>query len=297
MAKIVELCGSPGAGKSSIFYEIEKMRGRRGNATWSTASNTNPQGAYSPGDFAKKIYSKIRKGKNNVGRSEKKESFYVFARRIYREIKLGRHFVDKEVLKEAGARFIAQNPLYMDAIWKNIFYHQAKSSNGLDLRFEKAEWIYKILKKIQILREKDSKQFFIIDEGLINMIDRALYKSESVKEEKEEIQELLEVIPLPEAIVYIEIDLKENVRRLICRKDIRDMHRGLTEKGLMDITRACRERIFNTIKYLENRGTPVLYLDAAISSQKNAEEIIKFTEKLASVSQMPEILSVESNPI
>lgn len=278
MAKIVELCGSPGVGKSSIFYEIEKMRGSKENNTWTTATNTNPEGVYSQRDFVKKIYSKIRQGLNNGGRSEKKESFYVFARRIYREIKSERQLIHRE----AAVRFTAQNPLYIDAIWKNIFHIQAQSPNGLDLRFEKAQWIYRIIKKIQIIKENNSEQYFIIDEGLINMIDRALYKSKSVTEESAEILELLEVMPLPDALVYIETGIDENVRRIICREDIRDMHLGMSEENLRNITKITRDRILNSIKYLENRGIPVLYLNSTISPKQNAIEIIRFSEKLAS---------------
>ena len=293
MAKIVELCGSPGVGKSSIFYEIEKLRGSKENNTWTTATNTNPEGDYSKRGLAKKIYSKIRQGKNKVGRPEKKENFYVFAKRIYREIKVGRQLIHKE----AADRFIAQNPLYIDAIWKNIFHKQAQSSNGLDLRFEKAQWIYRIIKKIQIIKENNSEQYFIIDEGLINMIDRALYKSKSVTEENAEILELLEVIPLPDALVYIETGLDENVRRIICREDIRDMHLGMTEENLRNITQTTRERILNSIKYLENRGTPVLYLNSTISPKQNAIEIIRFSEKLDFMSKAVNSFSnVSPNP-
>lgn len=150
----------------------------------------------------------------------------------------------------------------------------------MDLRFEKAEFIYRIIKKIQILRDKNTDQLTIIDEGFINMIDRGLYKSETPMDEKEEIYKLLEMMPLPDALVYIETDLNENAKRLLSREETRDMHKGLTVNELMDFTQTCRVRILTSIKYLENKGIPVLYINSSNSIKKNADKIIEFTENL-----------------
>lgn len=279
MGKIIELCGSPGVGKSSIFYELEKRKNKK--YRWTTASNTNPYGDKNFYDFVIDILKKVKKGKNQVdSKSKNLESFYDFARFIYREIKKGRNFVDLDAMKEAGNRFIAQYPKYIEACWGNIFARQTKSLNGLDLRFEKAEFIYRIIKKNQVLREKITDRLTIIDEGFVNMIDRGLYKSSSPMDEKEEIYNLLEVMPLPDALVYIEIDLNENAKRLLSREEIRDMHKGLSFNELMDFTQVCRQRILTTIKYLENKGTPVLYLDSSHSIKENADKIIEFTENL-----------------
>lgn len=279
--KIVELCGSPGVGKSTIFGYIEQKQ--RPKNPWTTASNKLPLGNESRADFLRKVWREILKGKKPVNpRSKKMESWFEYARRIYRGIKLGRNFVDLYVLKEAGDRFVAKYPQYVDACWKNLFYRQARSSNGLDLRFEKAEFIYLIIKKFQVLQEKKSDKTVIIDEGLINMIDRALYKSKNPMDEKDEIEETLEMMPWPDALVYIDSDLEENAKRILDRKDIRDMHKGLSKKELMEFTQAGRERILTAIRYLEKKGLPVLYLDASRPVAVNAAEIIEFASGITS---------------
>lgn len=292
--KIIELCGSPGVGKSTIFWHIEKKQ--KPKNPWTTASNKLPLGNESRADFLWKVWGEILKGKKPVNpRSKKMESWYEYARRIYHGIKLGRNFVDLYILKEAGDRFVAQYPQYVDACWKNLFYRQAKSSNGLDLRFEKAEFIYLIIKKFQVLQEKKSDKTVIIDEGLINMIDRALYKSENPLDEKEEIEEVLETMPWPDALVYIDSDLEENVKRILERNDIRDMHKGLSKKELMEFTQAGRERILTAIRYLERKGIPVLYVGSMRPVSINAKEIIEFATDLKQVNfsvTSPETLSV-----
>ncbi|WP_299823025.1 hypothetical protein [uncultured Pontibacter sp.] len=278
MAKVVEICGSPGVGKSTIFEEIIRRKSREDS--WTTATNVNPYDEQSWLDFAKKIAREIRKGKKTLSNSRIEENNYEFVRRIYKDIKNGKDYVDQTALKEAGDRFVAQFPEYLEACWGNIYLKQRKSSNGMDLRFEKAEFIYRIIKKIQVLRENASGKYIIIDEGLINMIDRGLYKSTSPLEEKEEIYNLLEVMPLPDAIVYLETDLRENAKRLLSRRDIRDMHRGLSIDGLVAITKACRDRIVTSINFLEDKGIPVLYLDSSQPVRLNADKIITFTKSL-----------------
>lgn len=130
------------------------------------------------------------------------------------------------------------------------------------------------------MRERNEDKITIIDEGLINLIDRALYKSTNPIEEQEEICRLLDVMPLPDALVYIQADLNENAKRLTLREDIRDMHKGLSVAELISCTKACRERIELTIKLLEERGIPVLYIDSKNQINSNAKKIIEFTEQM-----------------
>lgn len=230
-------------------------------------------------EFAREVLSEIRKGRKPINkRVSELESRMNYIRRIYRKLKLGRKFVDLYILKQAGEKFVQKYPNYVKACWNNIFYRQARSMNGLDLRFEKAEFIYLIMKKVQVLREKQNDTTYIIDEGLINMIDRGLYKSENPIDEKHEIEELLESMPWPDGIVYLHTSLKENAHRIKYRTDIRDMHKGLTPEQLMEFSARCRERILIAIEYLRESGCPVLDLDSDRSIKENANRIIEFAK-------------------
>lgn len=284
MARIVEICGSPGVGKSTIFYDIQKKH--RTGDKWIISNNSRPKGDESRSEFFKRIFRHIKDGRKFIGRTKQRENYFTPFQRAFRTAKLGRNFVDQVWLKEAGDRFIAQHPEYIDACWKNILMRQAKSRNGLDLRFEKAEFIYRIIKKVQVLKEDLTNKSFIIDEGLINMIDRALWKSTTPDEEEVEIEELINVMPLPDAVVYLHTDLQENAMRLISRRDLRDMHRGLDKEELIEMTSLCRNRILTAINCLKERNIPVLVLDTTAPVQQTSKEIIAFAsgiEKNSSV--------------
>ena len=276
MAKIVEICGSPGVGKSTIFKEIERRR--KSTDIWTTSSDINPYGDQNFKEYVVKILEEIKKGRYRKSLiNQNKESTFAFLKRIYKEIKRGRNS-DPTSKKEAGERFVEQFPEYMNACWGNIYYRQVTSINGLDLRLEKADFIYKIIKKIQIIRENKTNKITIIDEGLINLIDRALYKSVNITEEKEEIASLLNVMPLPDAIVYIETDLHENAKRIILREDVRSMHKGLSMNDLIDFTKISRERVLTAIELLKSKGIPFLYLNSNDHINENACKIIDFAK-------------------
>lgn len=279
MARIVELCGSPGVGKSSIFEVIEQKNTKGDN--WTCVTDLFPYGREDWLHFVYRILKELTKGRRNVFSNPGfRESFGDFYVRILRSIRKGKDYIEEDALKQAGDRFVVQYPILVDALWGNIYYRQKESYNSLDLRFEKAGYMYRIIKKLQLAGENTSGKTIIIDEGLINLIDRALFRSSSQEEEREEIKDLLENMPLPEAIVYIETDLEENIKRLTSRKVLRDMHRALSKEDLAEATKNCRERLDFTIQCIEDRGIPVLRVNGLNPIRDNAEIILKFIENL-----------------
>ncbi len=285
MAKYIELCGSPGVGKSTIFEEIEK-RERKSNF-WKTVTDLYPTGKENWNDFATRIFFDLVKGRSyTYANPEVRENFLEYIKRVGRTIKRGKNYLEEDFLKKAGERFVAQNPKYIDACWNNILYRQRKSYNGFDIRFEKAGYMYKVIKKVQLTREDTSGKTIILDEGVVNLIDRALYKSELEAAEKGEIAGVLESAPLPDAVIYIETSLEENVKRLLQRKELRDMHRLLSKEDLVTYTRKCRQRLTTTIDLLKEKEIPILYLDSTDPAGENAKKIIHFSKTLYSLKKI-----------
>ena len=252
MAKIVEFYGSPGVGKSTIY---EKLKDK-----WKKDFNWIPSHL---------LYTK---------KKIKLEGLNKFLLAVVRAIKNG-NFDDVE-MKEAGDRFVAQYPEFIDAFWNNILFKQKKSYNGLDLRFERAKYFYTTIQKIQFLRESNCKKIALVDEGLIHRISRGLYKSENLTEEINEIKHLLQIMPLPDALVYVETDVQENAKRLAHRKKVISMHKSLTLTEIENIIPETQERMKNVTKILENKGIPILRVDAKLNIETNVTKIRSFVEGL-----------------
>ena len=252
MAKIVEFYGPSGVGKSTIY---EELKGK-----WKKDFNWIP---------SYHLYAK-----NEI----KFESLSKFLLTVTRITKNGN--IDDVAMKEAGDRFVAQYPEFLDALWNNILFKQKKSYNGLDLRFERAKYFYTTIQKIQFLRESNSKKIALVDEGLIHRISRGLYKSENLIEEIDEIKHLLQIMPLPDALIYVETDVQENAKRLARRKKVISMHKLLSTTEMENIISETQERMEIITKILEDKGIPILRVDARLHVFTNVTKVISFVKYL-----------------
>ena len=248
MAKIVEFFGPPGVGKSTIFREIE-LRWKK-DLTWITS----------------KHWSLATRQKNKYYR-------FNFLKRFIKN-----YDIDSIKLNEAGNRFIAQYPEFIDACWQNIVYKHKESLNKLDIRFQKVLYLQKQIQKIQMLGENNCDKVCLLDEGVVHLIPNALYKSSNLSEEHEEIRSLINVMPLPEAIVSIDTDAKEIAQRLYTRSKIISMYKNLDISELEILSEIDRERRSIILNILENQGMPILKIDSSLDSATNAKKVISFMD-------------------
>jgi len=145
--------GSPGVGKTTIYQQM--------------ASEWKKNYKWIPGEFLipkEKLIS---------------QKYTTSILNILRFIFLRKEKYDVAAMDEAGVRFVTLYPEYIDKCWNNINCIYKKNENGSDLRFQKISYLYKLIQKIQILRERGSDQIAIVDEGLIHLITNSLCKKES----------------------------------------------------------------------------------------------------------------------
>jgi predicted CopG family antitoxin len=255
MSYQIEFIGSPGVGKSTIYQELEKKWDR--NAIWIPDKYL----------FPRKRKSLLFKPKKILSLGFSKDS----------------HQIDVLALREAGDRFVALYPEYMEACWNNIHARQKKHLNGLDLRFAKANYLYQLVQKIQCVDESNNPRVAIVDEGLVHSIYNGLYWSETEEEEKQEIKNLLKVIPLPKGLISIETSFSENISRLLERKKVISMHKSLIVSDLESVIRQNRSKRALLNQILKEFGIPLLHLDSSKAPQHNTSEIIKFIDQLRQI--------------
>lgn len=251
MAKHVEFIGAPGVGKTTIYQVLQHKWTKR--STWIPDKYLFPREA--PLNFYSRILMRlgIRKAFNAK--------------------------IDALKLKEAGDRFVALYPDYINACWNNIYNRQKKHLNGLDLRFAKTTYLYQLIQKIQWIKEAQSSKLAVVDEGLVHTILNALYWSETAEDETKEIKNLLQLIPLPYAIISVETNFSENIRRLVERKKVMSMHKSLVIADLESIIEQNRAKrtLINEIIYDYN--IPFLKIDSSQSPEISINEIIPFLER------------------
>jgi adenylate kinase family enzyme len=251
LAKLVEFCGAPGTGKSTIYNELISI--------WKKDSN------WIPGE---NLYPVARLNYKNVSG---------FINTIFGKAKKQYNFAE---MNSAAKRFIVQNEEFMDCCWNNIYYRQKKSFNSEDNRFRAAEIWFKIIQKLQVINESGSCKFAVVDEGIIQRIDSLLYKSSGAEEEQVEITEIISKIMLPNAIVYIDADVDLSISRMKKRKKKLPQFEQLSTDELKKIYQDYRRRWLYTLELMKEKNIPVLTIDASKEVHQNKRLILEFLENL-----------------
>jgi len=247
--KIIELAGSPGVGKSTIYKEIVNLWGKE--SSWVPAHLLYPKAGI---NF---------------------QSLFKFFKNI-KAIVQGTHGKIGTVGFMGGRkRFVSAYPEYMDACWEGIMTKQRRSLNNVDLRIEKAQHLSNTIENIQFIIENKTNKTVVLEEGLIHLIDVLLFS-----DDPDEISRILDVMPLPDAVIDIQTETMENVRRLMSRSVTLTMHERLNAHQLKNFVNQSRYRRNIINRLLEERGVSVLPIDSGVNATINADKIIAFAEKL-----------------
>lgn len=250
MGKLIEFCGAPGVGKSTIYREL--------TTRFSRSSNWLP---------AHCLYPKV---KTNV---TKLKSLFAPAWKAYGDL-------DSRAMINAGKTFIQKYPGFVDACCVSILQNDRSSLNGTDQRFRRISYMYRLIQKVQVCIESPTEKYIIIEEGLINGIGNALMDNKNQQQELAEIEALFKCMPIPEAIIFVEVDLQSNISRLMSRKKEIGSLEFLDNDQLHEaLNRMSRKRKIATAMLAE-KGVQVLNIDATRTVHENATAIVNFANDL-----------------
>jgi hypothetical protein len=261
MSKILEICGSPGSGKTTTYNALQSL--------WKKDFN------WSPTEYPRKNinYKNLIKIISSLRQQIKREKDFV-------------------ALDQAGERFVAQFPDYMDQFWNSNFFKASPDYKGVDLRFRNINVYWSTLRKIQYLRESKKETLFVACEGLIQRIGNGWYKNRNLEQHKNETLTLLNLMPLPEAVVYLEVDIKENVSRIKTRKKMLPAHKILSEKELEEVTHNNHLMWQYICDVLTNKNIPLLKLNSGNDVYQNAKKISEFANNLGDIKTLSSKMSM-----
>jgi gluconate kinase len=254
MAKFIEISGTAGVGKSTLYRELVALYKPEFN--WIPAHN---------------LFPKCEIEENGLRYHYWKLKTLLFGRD---------YAIDKYKLLEAGENFVEQNPLLMNVFWENIYYKQKASLNGRDQRLDKATFLFELIQKLQVVLEQGADKLAILDEGPAKLIDVLSNTAISTQNDTDEINTALSLLPQPSALIYLQTDIKENVSRLLKRKHVIPAHKNLTEKQLENFVKESHNRKALVNNYLEKKGVRILHLDANDNVRANAIKVLKFVDDI-----------------
>jgi thymidylate kinase len=139
-----------------------------------------------------------------------------------------------------------------------------------------------------LLIENETSKLAIVDiGGLVQRLDLTWLTSTSIHEDEKEAIHLLNIMPLPAAVVYVHINTDTNVERLQNRKKTLRMHRSLSATELREFCGRYRERWEMVCGLLADRKIPVLKIDSGLEMKENVKKINEFAEALFAGSLIP----------
>jgi hypothetical protein len=249
MAKLIEFCGAPGVGKSAVYNEVSAHW--KDTYRWMPAHKIFPHRKIS--HPVKKLLSIVLNQKGPL---------------------------DESAMRKAGSRFVALYPALIDDYWCHLVKREKVSINKTDQRFEKASHVFKNIQRVQTCRESLAAKIIIIEEGLINGIGNALHRGTEPSAMSDEIKDLYEKLPLPEALVFFEADTDIILQRLMGRKRIVPSLENLRQNDLRKAIAEMSQVRRMAVEIYQEKGFPVLNVNGADSVAQNAGRIREFLEKL-----------------
>lgn len=247
MAKLIEFCGAPGVGKTTLYQAL--------TARWKAAEHWMP---------AHKVYPRKAPSANPL-------------RKLVHAVLEKERPLDDKAMRKAGGRFVAHYPAYVDQCWAHIMEKEKTGLNGTDQRFEKASHVFKMMQRVQACREHNATKTLVIEEGVINGIGNALHVSQP-DAVAEEIKKLYQNLPLPEGLILVEADAATVVNRIKARKRFVPSFENLNQNDLLraiEEVMALRKAAAEIYGML---GHPVLYVNAVNSVKQNADSIFEFVK-------------------
>jgi deoxyadenosine/deoxycytidine kinase len=250
MASFIELSGTAGSGKTTVYKEL--VNHYKNDKGWIPAHHILPKEKCE----IRSLLCQVKKIKNII--IGKKRG------------------IDTVKMIEAGERFIEQNPDLLKLFWENIYNKQKKSLNGIDQRFDKANFLYSLIQKIQIILENQTEKNVLVDEGPAKMIDVLSNTSVPLKQEIDEIYKNLQLLPLPKAVIYLETEVNETVKRIVGRKHLIRAHKNLSIEQIENFVKESHERKKIVNQYFTDKGVIILHLDSIENKKNIAKKVINF---------------------
>ncbi|KEO74998.1 hypothetical protein [Anditalea andensis] len=254
MSRYIELVGVPGVGKTSTYKYLKNLQ--TDNDKWSMLEDL----------FKKPLPAK-------VGLKEQLKNFLkgMIGLPTTPKIKIAH---ESKVLDD----FMAQNETLIEIFW-DITMTKNQDIYGKDLRFHAVYYMMSIFQNLQAIKTNDSKNCFVLDEGLVLNLN---YFTDESKQEplQSQVSHVLDNIYLPSGLVLFEGDIDTIIERTMTRGKLKPRDENLSEEMIRKSREetAIEKRMF--VEAVEARNIPVLRLNANESIASKAKQITAFAESV-----------------
>jgi adenylate kinase family enzyme len=259
-SKVIEIIGPPGVGKSTIYHSLCRK--------WENGSQW--------------VYPEVLL-------TNKPPLFPVRKWMIYRMRLLLHKKLVKTIPVDYGLRFDEQQQQLAKFCWQHLSDASFYGDRDTNKRFRSAYFLFSAFCLYQAIIEKATETPCIIEEGLLQKSFFIRDNEADDQLSKSLLNEYLELVPLPYAIIYIDTpDTNEVVKRLRGRSKVIASHFGKNDEALRRDIEQWRHVQDNILERMKTAGVSIIRINGMQPVKENVTEILKMLKNLNGIREASE---------
>lgn len=260
--KIVEFLGPSGIGKSALYHELRKRWSP--DAKWVTFDELFATPKSFPGTYVRTIYRPLKKAWKEP---------YDYTR------SLKNYNIWDQLDGYSNPFLFGEYGVFFQKMMDLVEEHCREGYSGEDKRFQTFFMIMWSVGQLNtVLELKGDERLFLMKDGEL-LLSRIMHLN-SPSFDEDALQEYLEVVPKPKALVRLIASPEQIVQRIKKRDRVASLHLGMDDETLFTYTVDTLKLLEKACALLKSDGVPILEVDAEDPVPENADLILDFFQSL-----------------
>ncbi len=250
MARIVEIVGPSGVGKSYIYNQLRD------------AWNKNDKWA---------VYHDFRYERKSRNSFSRPEIIYEYLYNILNKVKYISYKPSGGEQLDHMKKFHEDHRQFVDHTL-DIINRCCREFYKKDNRYFATLYFYKSVEELQAIRElQHDKRICLFDEGLLSRIMHL--SSESLTDQ--DMDEYLNYMPVPDGVILLKSDPRRICENIKKRRRVATIHQGLNEQQLHDYTEKTQYHMEYAAGYFREKGVKVMEINLDSARDNHIDTIVE----------------------
>ena len=248
MAKIIELLGPSGVGKSALYFSLQKQW--KEDDTWAVYH-----------DF------RYKRKKNSIA------SYVMGFKSFFYKTSYSDYIWSDGKIADNKLAFVEKYPEFIGTFLDIIHENAKYGIDGEDNRYIMIHYMMRTIEQLNnILSKPDDTRICLMYESLLC---RIMHLS-SPNFYEQDLLIYLKDMPLPYAVIYLKASAQTILERIKKRQRTATIHEGLTDKLIIEQTLRTQHLMEFANDYLVKKNVPVITFDAKMPIADLTRKVIKF---------------------